>query len=217
MGGFQLAVTFQVGVTGHRAERLANADQGALQRSTDALLQTTRDAVHAICRDLPCTLQLLTSLAEGSDRLVAESALRLGYELVCPLPLAPSDFERDFVTKESREQFHALLASASHVFVVPPQEAEVGLADTSRTAAYERAGRYITDTCRLLIAIWDGEEARGRGGTGQVVDEAVVLGVPVAWIPLDAPADVVVRDVDGQLHQLSAVGDVVRAALRGIA
>jgi hypothetical protein len=211
-----LAVTFQVGVTGHRAERLASADHDALQTATETLLRDTRDAVFAASGDAPCALQLLSSLAEGSDRLVANSALRLGYDLICPLPLAPSDFERDFASKESREEFHTLLSRASAVFVVPPSADESRVGDTSRTAAYERAGRYITDACGLLIAIWDGEEARGRGGTGQVVDEAVVLGVPVAWIPLDAPAQVVVRDVDGHLHQLSAVSDVVRTALRGV-
>lgn len=209
-----MAVTFQVGVTGHRAERLAYADHAALQTATDRLLLDTRDAALAACGDAVCTIQLLSSLAEGSDRLVAKSALRLGYELICPLPLAPPDFERDFASRESREEFHTLLARASAVFVVPPSADESRAGDTSRTAAYERAGRYITDACGLLIAIWDGEEARGRGGTGQVVDEAVVLGVPVAWIPLDAPAQVVVRDVDGHLHQLCGISDVVRTALR---
>jgi hypothetical protein len=209
-----LVVTFQVGVTGHRAERLASADQAALQQATDSLLRGTRDAVLEVYGDAPCTIRLLSSLAEGSDRLVAESALRLGYELICPLPLAPSDFERDFASEESREEFHALLARATATFVVAPSAEENAAGDTSRTAAYERAGRYITDACGLLIAIWDGEAARGRGGTGQVVDEAVVLGVPVAWIPLDAPAEVIVRDVDGQLHQLCDISDVVRTALQ---
>lgn len=208
-----MAVTFQVGVTGHRAERLAHADETAVQRTADALLQATRDAVLAACHDAPCRLQLLSSLAEGSDRLVAESALRLGYELVCPLPLAATDFERDFASTESRERFRALLARASAVFVVPDSAAVGGAGDTSRVAAYERAGRYVTDSCHLLIAIWDGEDARGRGGTGQIVDEAVVLGVPVAWIPLDAPDEVIVRDVHGQLREISGIGDVVRAAL----
>ncbi|MDZ7632105.1 MAG: hypothetical protein U5K74_12375 [Gemmatimonadaceae bacterium] len=212
-----MAVTFQVGVTGHRAERLAHADRGALHRSTEALLRHTRDEVLSACHDGPCTLQLLSSLAEGSDRLVAEVALRLGYELVCPLPLPPADFEQDFATAESRAQFQSLLARSAHVFVVSDQSAAHGGGDTSRVAAYERAGRFITDESRLLIAIWDGEDARGRGGTGQVVDEAVVLGLPVAWIPLDRPDDVIVRDVDGHLHPLAAIGDVVRAVLRSAA
>jgi hypothetical protein len=209
-----LALTFQVGVTGHRAERLASADHAALQTAADSVLLGARTAVLEVCGDEPSTIRLLSSLAEGSDRLVAESALRLGYELICPLPLAPSDFERDFASAASREEFHALLARATATFVVAPSAGENAAGDTSRTAAYERAGRYITEACGLLIAIWDGEEARGRGGTGQVVDEAVVLGVPVAWIPLDAPAAVVVRDVDGLLHQLCDISNVVRTALQ---
>jgi hypothetical protein len=182
----------------------------ALHRSTDALLQRMRDEVRQACDGEPCTMQLLSSLAEGSDRLVAESALRLGYELVCPLPLAAADFAQDFATVESRAEFSSLLERAARVFVVADQSSE----DTSRVAAYERAGRFVTDSSQLLIAIWDGEEARGRGGTGQVVDEAVVQGLPVAWIPLDRPDDVIVRDTHGQLHPLAGIGDVVRATVR---
>ncbi len=35
--------------------------------------------------ELPA-LRLISPLAEGSDRIAAECALRLGYELQCPLP-----------------------------------------------------------------------------------------------------------------------------------
>ena len=31
------------------------------------------------------------------------------------------------------------------------------------------AGKYVVDACDLLFAVWDGETAEGRGGTGDVV------------------------------------------------
>ncbi len=42
----------------------------------------------------------------------------------------------------------------------------------SRAEAYQAAGRYILEQSELLITIWDGKQARGRGGTGQIVSEA---------------------------------------------
>ena len=45
---------------------------------------------------------------------------------------------------------------------------ETGL-DEVRAQAYEAAGRYVVDHCDLLIAVWDGKPARGRGGTAEIV------------------------------------------------
>ena len=86
---------FQVGVTGHRAERLASADEDALERAARRVLQRVRDAACEASSGGACTLRLLSSLAEGSDRMVATVALSLGYELQCPLPLDAADFEQE--------------------------------------------------------------------------------------------------------------------------
>ena len=39
----------------------------------------------------------------------------------------------------------------------------------SRTEAYEQAGRYIVEHSDVLLAVWDGLPARGRGGTAEIV------------------------------------------------
>ena len=36
---------------------------------------------------------------------------------------------------------------------------------SSRDEAYERAGRHVVDRADVLIALWDGQPPRGRGGT----------------------------------------------------
>ena len=40
----------------------------------------------------------------------------------------------------------------------------------------------------LLIAVWDGYDARGLGGTADVVEYAIRRGVPVIWVRADAQA-----------------------------
>ena len=82
-------VVFRIGVTGHRPNRL-NPDTSALVEqlaSISAHIQrqviassTTHDGVGTP------RLQLISSLAEGADRMAAHCALRLGYELQVPLP-----------------------------------------------------------------------------------------------------------------------------------
>lgn len=53
--------------------------------------------------------------------------------------------------------------------------------------AYEAVGRMVVAQCDVLIAIWDGEGARGRGGTAQVVAEAARLDLPTLWIHARPP------------------------------
>lgn len=204
---------FQVGVTGHRTERIVAADTWAIFAAASDILRRVRTAALAASERRVCTLRLLSSLAEGSDRLVARAALELGYELEAPLPLSPDDFQRDFATEASRGDFRALLARAARSYVVDDDGASRSSHSEAREAAYERAGRYINAQSDLLIAIWDGEAARGRGGTGQVVDEATDQGVPVAWIPLTAPNEAHLRDTHGATQSLEVLDGIVRAAL----
>ena len=42
-----------------------------------------------------------------------------------------------------------------------------------------RAGRRVVDLSDRLFAVWDGEKARGVGGTAEIVDYARASGKPV--------------------------------------
>ena len=122
-------------------------------------------------------LVVVSALAEGADRLVAAEVLadpdsRL--EVAIPLPV--DDYVEDFRTGESKEEFRRLLGRARPIDI---WEAPDGL---EREEAYERAGRYVVDRCDALIAVWDGEKSRGRGGTAEIVGYAQEHGVPIAWV-----------------------------------
>jgi hypothetical protein len=121
---------------------------------------------------------ILSALAEGADRLVVKVALDgdLDVELGAVLPLAVEDYLEDFKTDESRREFEQLLKrSAAQVKLQRPRSQE----SYQREAAYERAGRYIVDRSDVLIAVWDGRESQGHGGTAEIVDYARQRGVPV--------------------------------------
>jgi hypothetical protein len=105
-------------------------------------------------------------LAAGSDQLVAELALELGYKLYAPLPLPREKYVADFRDNpEAEARFSTLLGRAEAVFELAD--------DDNRPAAYQAVGRFVIEHSDVLIAIWDGEEAKGPGGTAQIVAEAV--------------------------------------------
>ena len=155
--------TLRVGVTGHR--HLASPEDVAV-------------AVEAVLGALDADrLVAVSSLAEGADRIVAERVLATaGGSLHAVLPLEPEDYAADFADPDSRDEFTRLLTMAGTVTLSPRQE--------SREAAYEHAGRAVLDLCDVLLALWDGEPSRGRGGTAQLVAEARALGRPVEVIPV---------------------------------
>lgn len=156
-----------VGVTGHR--RLA--DERAVAAAVD-------DVLDRVAGD--GQVGVLTSLAEGADRLVADRVLARGGALVALLPLAPGDYATDFADGASVARFYELLDLADEVeVVVDPADPE-----PSREVAYERAGRAVLERCEVLVALWDGAPARGRGGTEQIVAEARRRGAKVEVVPV---------------------------------
>ena len=158
-------MTVRVGVTGHRDL----ADPPAVR-------QRCIDALRRIRRADEAT-EIWSSLAEGADRLVAELVPTIADTLVVVLPLEPGDYRRDFTTDASRRQFDEFMAGAARVVVTGAD------AGGSRESAYERAGLAIVEGCDVLLALWDGQPARGRGGTADIVGEAHERARPVMHIP----------------------------------
>ncbi|MGO9740646.1 MAG: hypothetical protein ACLPN5_03865 [Roseiarcus sp.] len=174
-----------VGVTGHRD--LGGADRQRLDAAVTAVLSTVAEAAEAsvaeagqLFAEPTPKLRCISSLAEGADRVVAERALALGFQLQCPLPFPREEYWADFAAPESRAAFDALIAAAQSVFELD------GRRDHAPDA-YLAAGLAMLDQSDLLLAIWDGGSARGVGGTAQVVAEAEARGAPVIVIDAAPP------------------------------
>jgi hypothetical protein len=175
VGAGQLPFALRIGVTGHRKL----ADPGSLIPAIhDAISELTQRLLGAGTQP---SLLVISALAEGADRVVAQEVLAgPDAELEAVLPLPPGEYLADFASDESKAEFTRLLDRATVVWQAPP--------GTTREEAYERAGRHIVDRCDVLIALWDGGPSRGRGGTATVLDYARQQGVPVAWVHTSGPA-----------------------------
>jgi hypothetical protein len=165
---------FSLGVTGHRT--LEDADDKALEKQIDKVLRHIKRSVHS---SSPArNFQLLSPLAEGADRLVARIALGLGYRLRCIFPLSKDNYMNDFETQDSKEEFRTLLAKAESV---------LELTGFERPFAYTAAGRQVIGESDTLMALWNGKEARGEGGTAQIVREALEQKRHVIWLESYSP------------------------------
>lgn len=157
----------KVGITGHRI--LMDIDR--IQEGISDALARIRSAYGGR------PLAVLSSLAEGADRLVVEAVLGTpGSRLVAVIPFQVDDYTSDFGEEgsPSRIHFESLLRRAEEVLELPEAP--------TRDEGYEQGGCYVVDNCDVLIAVWDGEEAQGKGGTGEMVARARSQGKPVVIV-----------------------------------
>ena len=202
---------FHLGVTGHR--NLSGVDKTALRASVAAIVDfvvaettsasTAATAIYGQTRPL---FRIVSSLAEGADRILTEEALAKGFELFAPLPFGVDDYATDFVNPDSRRTYLELLRRAVSVLELDGERRRSG-------EAYRAAGRLMLDQADLVVAVWDGEEAAGIGGTGGVVEEAAERGVPVVVIDCARPEEIRLclgRDTSAIGDWRSGVGAIIR-------
>ena len=104
----------------------------------------------------------ITSLAIGADQLYAQILRKKDIRY---LAIIPSDqYEKTFANTSDLEKYNSLLHDASEVIKLPFNA-------PSEVAFYE-AGKHMVNLSDMVIAIWDGQPAKGLGGTGDVVHYA---------------------------------------------
>ncbi|WP_051045316.1 hypothetical protein [Tistrella mobilis] len=192
-------LALSVGVTGHRPNRLPasgvhriSAEVADVLRQIQVAIADVQKRHAAVWSTDDPRLSVVSSLAEGADRIVAEAGLAAGFELEAPLPFAAETYAEDFADAASRQAFSALLTRAARVVELPGQRA-------AADQAYERAGLAMLDHAALLIAIWDGGPAAGRGGTPDMLEAAARRGIPVVVIAAaddTTPPTIRWRDLD---------------------
>jgi len=159
------AVPLVVAVTGHR-DLLAGEIPRLRERVREFLIRL-RDAYPGRI------VAVMSPLAEGADRLVAEEAITLRMPLHVPLPMPRELYLRDFVSPQSRAQFEALCSAAAEVYELPltPGNTPASIAEhgPNRDRQYAQLGVFLCAHCHVLLALWTGKESSHLGGTSQVV------------------------------------------------
>jgi hypothetical protein len=136
----------KAGVTGHQELGGASAERwvrGAVQRAVRH---------YQISYGYTC-------LAKGADQIFAEV---LGRMCVPYSAIVPSrQYDTTFTTVAAKLSFQTLLAAASESialeFSFPSED------------AFFAGGQEVVSRADLIVAVWDGQPAKGRGGTGDIV------------------------------------------------
>ncbi|GAA5043277.1 hypothetical protein HNP84_004395 [Thermocatellispora tengchongensis] len=151
----------RIGVTGHM----------------DITVETARMVGEAIRQHLKQRAQSdglvgVSCIGRGADSVFAEAVLSVGGSLEVVLP--SRDYREAKVKPDHAEVFDALVARAAAVRVMD--------FDHASQDAYVAANEAVLRTVDELVAVWDGREDYGRGGTADAVADARGRGVPVVVI-----------------------------------
>ena len=169
-----------IGVTGHR---------DLVADEVPALKEKVRDFFLQLKSEFPdLDLQLITPLAEGSDRLVTNIALEMGIKLVVPLPMPQADYERDFSSPAAVEAFRSSLKDARVINLrLLPEAQGQPMTESIRDRQYAQLGIFISNHAQILLALWDGKPSNATGGTSSVVNYHLTSIMPGYSMAEDSP------------------------------
>ena len=180
-----LPFVLNVGITGHRAESLGVEDSAALGgRIAETLRSIEQAAIRVFDGSRDCfadqepRFRLISPLADGADQAAAAAALEVGWELQAILPFDRARYRASLSDDTSRAAFDRMLNAASMILELPGDgDGEVD--------DYVMAGRATISHSDIVMAVWDGRPARGRGGTGDVAAQAIASGTGLIHVPPD--------------------------------
>jgi len=183
----------RIGVTGHRpGPKLSPAQTVEVRKSVDRIIAGIANYTHeAVTHEAwafastRAILSVVSSLAEGADRIVADAGLARDMPLNVILPFRRADYRTDF-SPEGGADYDRLLAQARTVYELDGKRSTTG-DHTASNRAYEAAGLLMLANADIVIAVWDQQAAAGLGGTALIVEHAVAEGVPVIIIDPAAP------------------------------
>ena len=182
-------IVLNVGITGHRAGALNAPVVRRLRPIVYTVFRELREAIFklqasedAFCSSTEAQLNLHTALATGADQIAAICARSSGYFVRALLPFEPSEYRKDFAPGEELEGFEQALEAADEIIALSGDRSDL-------QGAYVLVGESLVGTTDMLIAIWDGERARGPGGTGHVVELALQNSIPIIHIEVDHISD----------------------------
>jgi len=159
--------SFRVGCSGHQQIGDETTVQYASKQLRELLITYRQQA-----RDRGQDILAYSALAVGTDQLFVKIALELGIPVGVVIPCAR--YEDIFATAEAHDEYHRLLSYCQQVH-------RLSFEDCSEDA-YLAGGHWIVDHSDLVILVWNGYPAGGKGGTADVASYARLLRHPFIHI-----------------------------------
>jgi hypothetical protein len=178
-----------VGVTGHRRIKLHSVEARSLEDSIKRLIEGMRAGLatwagdNNVFQPIAPVVRIVGMAADGADLIGARAGFQAGAQLANILPFPLDNYLADFTDADAQVVFKEVVTSSQATLELP------GTRDEG-DRAYERANEAILDQSDLLLAIWDGSPARGRGGTADMIREALNRDLPVIVVDPGHPRTV---------------------------
>lgn len=109
---------------------------------------------------------LLTSLAEGADRIALRSRFRDSITICAVLPFQLEDYRNDFQGAVSLQDFEQSLNSVDEC--IEPFRSDSK--NTERNLDYRKCANWISERSNILVAIWNGKFNDEPGGTSDTIN-----------------------------------------------
>ncbi|MGP4024360.1 hypothetical protein [Actinomadura sp. 3N407] len=148
----------RIAISGHRS--LPPATETLVAEALDEALSPITDVITG-----------LTCLADGADTLFARAVLAHGGQIEV---IVPAEHYLAGLPGEHHAEYRKFIAQATQVHRMPYTE--------STSEAHMAASQHMLTLADELWAVWDGQPARGYGGTADVVQAAHDLNKPVRVI-----------------------------------
>jgi len=114
---------------------------------------------------------VVTSLAEGADRIIVECAMSLGLRYEVVLPMDVTLYKKDF-DEISKKDFNTFFFSAAGSFTMPFVEDntldQIMQYGECRDRQYQFAGKEIVGRSNHMIFLYDGVDNSFIGGTADI-------------------------------------------------
>lgn len=152
-GSVRLQRLWFVGFAGHRAVPDPVTAKAAIRRELELIATTVHGELVGIA-----------SAAAGGDLLFLDACEEAGIRTVVLLPFAKERFAEDFDDPEEWRHACRCMEAAWWLEVSPGGE--------GAPAAYHVTAREVLEISDRMLFLWDGQPARGLGGTAESVQEA---------------------------------------------
>ncbi|WP_067463832.1 hypothetical protein [Actinomadura macra] len=148
--------------------RIAVSGHRGMPPETDRLID---QAIRKLLATMASDITGLSCLADGADQIFARAIVEHGGFIEA---IVPAQRYRDGLPDEAQPEYDRLLSAARSIHRLEFVDSDA--------EAHMTASAYMTDHADELWAVWDGQPARGYGGTADVVAYAREHRVPVRVI-----------------------------------
>lgn len=117
----------------------------------------------------------ISNLACGADTIFVQEAIKRNCKIEIHLPFQIEEYEKDF-------DADALILFREIISKYPFTIQNTITSTHEKDQAFFDAGRVLIQKCDVTLAVWDGAEGRGQGGTKDLLDYCANEGKIIHWI-----------------------------------